>query len=255
MITFHNYVLDRQMQAYSSLLQKIHYRTDLRYFTKKAVQQADIVTAVSQFTANLAKCDLNTDKDIRVIPNGVDEVRFTPDTGRKRGKIFKVLFSGNMTCRKGAHWLPAIAGHLPDDIQIYCATGLRSELPKVMQHPKIRYVNKVPYEDMPAVYQGMDALLMPTTREGLSLAVLEAMACGLPVVASNCSSLPEQVIDQHGGHLCKTGIVRDYADAIISLSNNRVESQAMGQFNRERIESAFRQKDMINAYRQLFDEL
>ncbi len=254
-LTFHNYMLDEEMLAYSSFLQKIHYKTDLRYFTRKALQYSHCLTAVSHFTAQIAQKDLNVKKNIKVIPNGINDTVFFPITNKKLTKTFKVLFSGNMSLRKGAHWLPQIIDILPDHIKIYCATGLRTKIPKNMQHPRIHYLEQVAYKNMPELYQSMDALLMPTVREGLSLAVLEAMACGLPVVSSNCSSLPEQIIEGRGGYLCETGNINEYANAISALAQDRIKSKEMGSFNRQRIEEKFRLDKMINAYQQVFEEV
>jgi len=57
-ITFHNLVLDNFMQQYSSLAQKMHYRTVLRYFTNKSLSRAAAVTSVSHFTAELVRKEL-----------------------------------------------------------------------------------------------------------------------------------------------------------------------------------------------------
>mgnify|MGYP001829095353 FL=1 len=57
-LTFHNYVIDSFMYSYSSFLQRTLYRTDLKLFTRLSLQQADILTAVSNFTADIVKQDL-----------------------------------------------------------------------------------------------------------------------------------------------------------------------------------------------------
>ena len=81
----------------------------------------------------------------------------------------------------------------------------------------------------------MDILLMPTVREGLSLAVLEAMSCGLPVVASNCSSLPEQIDEGLGGFLCPVGDVNMFAERLNYLADSPKIRKNMGQYNREKV--------------------
>jgi glycosyltransferase involved in cell wall biosynthesis len=55
----------------------------------------------------------------------------------------------------------------------------------------VTFTGYVPDGDLPALYSGADAVLMPSLYEGFGFPLLEAMACGAPVVASNCSSLPE----------------------------------------------------------------
>ena len=253
-VTLHNYVLDQAMAPYSSLIQRIHYKTDLRLFTKLSLEKAHMVTAVSQFVADKTKEDMGFKGNIQVIPNGVDETFFIPlNSNRRKTKEFKVLFSGNMTLRKGTHWLPRIVERLPNDIKIYCATGLRNQVPKNMQHSKIEYIERVAHKDMPTLYQSMDALLMPTTREGLSLVVLEAMASGLPIVASDCSSLPEQIVHKKGGYLCRVGDINDFVVRISYLAQNLKRCKEMGEYNRERIEDKYRLKNMINAYQTLFE--
>lgn len=187
-ISFQNYVLDKWMRPYCSFLQKVHYATDLKIWTKLAVQKAKKITAVSKFTARLVQEDLRLSIPVEIIYNGVDTEHFTPNPNKKnRQKEICVFFSGNLTRRKGAHWLPEIAEHLNPHIKIYYTQGLRtrSALPDLAN---LESIGPVSFGDMPDRYRKMDILLMPTVREGLSLAVLEAMACGLPVIASNCSS-------------------------------------------------------------------
>jgi glycosyltransferase involved in cell wall biosynthesis len=57
--------------------------------------------------------------------------------------------------------------------------------------PDVIFTGRVPDEDLPALYSGADCFLMPSLYEGFGFPVLEAMACGTPVVSSNVSSLPE----------------------------------------------------------------
>jgi len=101
----------------------------------------------------------------------------------------------------------------------------------------------------------MDILLMPTVREGLSLSVLEAMACGLPVVASDCSSLPEQIDKGRGGYLCTVGDVDEFAEKLNHLADSPNERKEMGQYNRWKIEKYFTVKKMVNEYKKLFETI
>lgn len=248
-LTFHGYAIDRELFPYSSLLQKIHGRTDLRWFHKLAVERADVITAVSRFTADLAKKDLGITKPIKVIYNGVDEQQFTP-VKKAPSREIKVLFSGNLTRRKGAHWLLPIIQKLDERISIYYTSGLR-EKSQLVQHPRLKPLGRIPHEKMAEVYQQMDMLLFPTVREGLSLAALEAMACGLPIVATDVSSLPEIIIYNQGGFLCPIGNVEAFACSILKLADNAPLRQDMGAFNRARLEQKFTVSRMIDDYRDL----
>lgn len=253
--TFHNYVLDPFMRSYSTTLQRFHYRTDLRWFTRMAVERAAVLTAVSHFTAGLARTDLGIDRPIRVIYNGIDESRFSPPLNwRKDGATVKVLFSGNLTLRKGVEWIIPIAEQLDDGIEILYTQGLRTRT-VLPDHPRLSCLGNVSYEDMADLYRSVDMLLLPTVREGLPLAVLEAMACGLPILATDCSCLPEIVDRDQGGFLCSTGDVAAFADKINFLANSAELRRDMGIANRAKIEMQFTRKRMISAYEDLFSEL
>jgi len=254
-ITFHNYVLDRWMKPYSSWVQRLHYATDLRLWTWLALQKTHTVTAVSHFTARLVQQDLNLSRPIKVIYNGVDVNHFTPapflTSSRKEVRVF---FSGNLTRRKGAHWLPSIARRLRKNVRIFYTQGLRtrSGLPS---DTGLQSVGSVPFEDMPNRYRQMDILLMPTVREGFGLAVAEAMACGLPVVASNCSAIPELIDDGMGGFLCPVGDADAFAEKINLLADSPQLRQEMGEYNRSKVEKQFTIERMVNEYRELFEEV
>lgn len=254
-LSFQNYVLDDWMRIYSSWGQRLHYSIDLRLWTLRAVKKAQAVTAVSEFTAHLARQDLNITRPIEIIYNSVDAGLFAPQSfvNRNRRDI-RVFYSGNLTRRKGATWLPAIASKLQKNIRIFYTQGLRTRntLPSAGNlHP----VGPVPFEEMPNRYNQMDILLMPTVREGLSLAVLEAMACGLPVIASDCSSLPEQIDNRKGGFLCPVGDVDAFAEKINLLADSPQRRKEMGQYNRSKVERLFALEGMVKKYQRLFEKI
>jgi glycosyltransferase involved in cell wall biosynthesis len=253
-LTFHGYALDQAFRAHSSWLQNLHSSTDLRYFTQQAVARAQVITAVSQYTADLVRQDLPCTAPIRVIYNGVDTERFQPALGRRTSAQVQVLFSGNLTRRKGALWLPAIAAHLHPGILVHYTQGLRTRctLPTL---PNLRSVGAVAYTDMPQHYQAADILLMPTVREGFGLAVAEAMACGLPVVASDVSALPELVVEGQGGFLCPVGDVACFAARLNQLADDPVLRRQMGEFNRARASALFNLPRMVRQYHELFNEV
>ena len=254
-ITFHNYVLDRWMRPYSSWLQRIHYTTDLKLFTRLALKKAHTITAVSQFTARLVQQDLKKTFPVRVIYNGVDTNKFTPaSTYDSSPKEIQVLFSGNLTRRKGAHWLPLIAKRLKKNIRIYYTQGLRTKkaMPSITG---LESIGAVPFKEMQALYRQMDILLMPSVREGFGLAVAEAMACGLPMVASNCSAIPELIDDGKGGFLCPVGDVAAFAEKINFLADSPQLRHEMGEYNRSKVEKMFTLERMVKEYRELFEKV
>ena len=111
-----------------------------------------------------------------------------------------------------------------------------------------------PYRHMPELYRQADLLLFPTVREGFGLAAAEAMACGLPVVATDCSSIPELVVHGKSGFLCPVGDAKQFAARINELAESADLRRQMGEYNRARVEEKFTLQRMINEYRELFEE-
>jgi glycosyltransferase involved in cell wall biosynthesis len=258
-ITFHNYVLDPAMRAHSSRLQWIHYRTDLRLFTRRALAMADVVTCVSEQTRTLLVEDLGWRGPVTVIPNGVDTTRFRPAAPSSTGGggsegALTALFSGNTSRRKGFHFLAPLAERLPRDIRLVYTGGL-NEARRVPTAHHLVSLGSVAYPEMPRIYRAADVLLVTSIREGHSLAVLEAMASGLPVVGFNVSSLPEQVANGDGGCLVPYGDLDALATALATLQREPQMRAAMGAYNRQRTCAEFTLERMTDAYHRLFGAL
>jgi glycosyltransferase involved in cell wall biosynthesis len=252
-VTLHNYYLDPEFRGSGSLIQRIHYRTDLRWLTRRAVERADVVTAVSSYIAKLACADLGFRGKIEVIPNGIDLTRFSPSPAAHRG--VRILFCGNMLARKGAHLLAPIAARLLPDIELWIASGLRGAPQRGSCPANVRMLGPVPHAEMPALYHQIDILLLPTLREGFGLVVAEAMASGLPVVATRCSAIPELVDHEKGGFLAAAGDVEQFADYLNRLAQDAVLRKTMGDYNRLRAEARFNEEAMVARYASVFRNL
>ena len=252
-LTVHHIVLDQYMQKYSTLPQRIHYKTGLRWFTKTSLKMANIVTAVSHFTAEMVRTELKYNRPIKVIYNGIDTGQFSPSKKTQHSGM-RVLFSGNPTKRKGFQWLPSIAMKLNHGIAINFTAGLWPNNASV-KADNIKRLGQISLENMPSVYQSHDIFLSPTVREGFGLSVAEAMACGLPVVASNCSAIPELVDHDKGGFLCPVGDVDAFAEKINILADSPRLRKEMGEYNRAKVEKMFTLERMVNEYKDLFEEV
>lgn len=252
-LTFHNYVLDYFMRDYSTLFQKVHYQTDLKLFIRKSLEKAQKITAVSGFLADIIKKDLNIKKDIEVIYNGIDEQQFYPIRKKPANTIIKVFLNGNLTLRKGIQWIIPIIKRLNRHIHIYYTKGLRNKS-RLPAHERLHCIGNIKHKEMQTIYNNMDILLFPTVREGFGLVAAEAMACGLPVVASNCSALPELIDEGKGGFLCSVGNVDQFADRIHLLAENPGMRREFGEYNRVKVENYFTMNRMVHQYKKLFEK-
>ena len=112
-----------------------------------------------------------------------------------------LLFVGTLQARKNVSALirafERLAPELPD-FQLVLAGGITRNSEAIVrdatQSPaaaRIRLTGRVAYQDLPALYAGAQVLVLPSKQEGFGLTMIEAMACGTPVVANDASCLPE----------------------------------------------------------------
>jgi len=253
--TAHGYSLDAFLAPYSSPLQRLHYRTDLRWFVRRSLAVADRVTAVSQYLAGKLQQHLQHPTDIQVIYNGVDETRFQPLLSAScRKQPFRILFCGKLTRKKGADMIVPLAKMLGSDFEIHYVGGGELSTNDIGAG-RVVALGKVPYNKMHELYHSVDALFAPSVREGFGLSIAEAMACGLPVVANNCSAVPELIENGEGGFLCEIGQVEQYAEAFKKLVDAPQLCRSMGEFNRVQVEEKFTLSRMVNQYQDLFESV
>ncbi len=184
-------------------------RLYLRLFTALSCRRANRVIAISQSTANDLHTSLGIPLDkIDVAPPGYDPDVYKPlppdqiaefRTRRNLPDRFW-LFLGTLEPRK----------NLPVLLQAYAALPPSERLPLILAGGKgwdyevifqtierlklgdsVQFPGYLPIEELPFWYNSAEAFLYPSIFEGFGIPVLEAMACGTPVIVSNASSLPE----------------------------------------------------------------
>lgn len=246
----HGYSIDDEHLQRASPLQRLYYRQVLRRTIPAAIRQADRVVVVSRFLAECLQRDgWSSRAPVEVIYNGIDTARFAPAVAGQ-DRPLRVLFVGNPTRNKGFHLLDRIADSLPPQVELLYTRGMRP----VAHRPgaRLRALDPVPYAQMHEVYHQADMLLFPTFREGFGLCVAEAMACGLPVVSTRCSAIPELVDDGRGGFLLPPGDVDGMARALNRLLADAPRRADFGAHNRERALRDFSLPRMLAEYRELF---
>lgn len=180
-----------------------------QYKMPHILERSAAVIAVSESTKHdiVASFGINPDK-IHVVHNGYDEDRFRvveniqpvlSRYGLQRGGYF--LFVGSILRHKNiirlvqafaaldnTHSL-IVAGVNKDNDYLNeilsCAHGLG------LSKDRFHYLEFIPDEDIPYLYNGAVAFVLPSLHEGFGVPIIEAMACGTPVITSNCSAMPE----------------------------------------------------------------
>lgn len=256
-VTEHLNVFDPRYALYKTIAQRAYHELLVRPRERASFRAATVVTCVSQDTAASVASTIMPQRP-RVIPTWVDGSFFKPDSSEPTCAThhpFRLLFVGNPTRRKGADLLPAIMNELGTDFVLHFTSGLRDlkgmKLTANME-PLGRITNLYRLREM---YCDADALLFPSRLEGLSLVILEAMACGKPVIAANISSMPETVIDGVTGMLCPPDNVNSFVSACRRLSTDPMLAYALGKAARERTIRLFDESVVVPQYISLYHEV
>jgi glycosyltransferase involved in cell wall biosynthesis len=253
--TVHHVVHDPAFALYKGHWQALYHRVWVLPLERRILRGAARVVAVSDFTSKQVASVFGI-RTVDVIPNWVDSRLFHPGgDGRTAPHTpFRLLFVGNPSRRKGADLLPRIAAQLGRGFELRFTGGLRR-----LQGAGRLPGNMTPIgpiggrEGMAQIYREHDALIFPSRLEGFGLAAAEAQACGLPVVATRGSALPEVVQDGVGGLLCPQDDVGAFAAACRLLAQDhglwrrlRVDARAWAL---ERLSEAGRAAAYAECYR------
>jgi glycosyltransferase involved in cell wall biosynthesis len=192
----------------------------------RVVRGADAIVANSGDTAGFVQ---RLGAFCRVISPGVDMTAFhpLPDAGAGRAALRRrldlpagplALLVGTLSDRKGADVFAAAVDAAPGWSGVMLGDGpLATALADA--HPNIRQAHSVASKDVPAWMQAADVVVVPSRREPLGLAAVEALACGIPVIASAVGGLKEVVRDEENGLLIPPGDPKALATALGRLED------------------------------------
>jgi glycosyltransferase involved in cell wall biosynthesis len=181
-----------------------------------------------------------------VIPNkGVDLVRFrkeqiSPKLNVNNKNIVRLLYVGRFHPIKGIDYLIEAFAKLNKNYQgvILDIIGITPDKKKYYKKiyeenllEKIRFRGIIPYEEINNYYRKADILILPSLMEGLSNVLMEAMACGLPIVATNVGGNTELVLPGKGGLLIPPKDTISLSNAILKLVKNPDLRKRMGSYN------------------------
>ena len=107
--------------------------------------------------------------------------------------------------------------------------------------------------DVPDVMRGLDCFVLPSLAEGISNTILEAMACGLPVIATDVGGNSELIEAGKTGVVVPAGDVPAMAREIVALATQREKARTMGLDGRKRVEQTFSMTAMVKQYQDLYD--
>ncbi len=189
--------------------------TDINLIPEYDRPRARILATADQAAASITVCAALRDEmiaigadaeKIRVLRNGVDLDVFHPPAERAPNARKKLVSVGHLIERKGHHLVIEALADLPDcELEIAGDGPDFAALQRLAEDlgvaDRTTFLGRVPHEDLAGIYGRADAMVLASSREGWANVLLEAMACGTPVIATAIWGTPEVVAAPEAGVL------------------------------------------------------
>ena len=241
------------------------------------LRAADRVIAVSPHVAEQA-VSLGVDTErVRVIRSGVDAERFHPgDRRQARSRLGieaytpLVVFVGNLEPRKQLdvllHAMVQVRRAVPDARLAIVGSGAAAgadDQTRRLQHlackvdlqEAVRFTGAVDADTLLGWYTAADVFALPSSSEAQGIAALEAMGCGVPVVASAVGGLLSTIDDGHDGYLVPPGDANALADRLVAVLTNRPAQLTLGRAARRKVEQEFSWSSRVAATIEVYREV
>jgi len=196
-------------------------------------------------------------KDRYLLPNFIDDAVFDEkETGEdKNKKHLRAVYVGGITYQKGAHDIVKIAPEFKDIEFVLIGTVLDDFRPLIDNLPdNVRILAPMNSNEVLKELKKSDFFIFLSHSEGFPNAVLEAMAMGLPIVATNVGAIPEMVDDGKGGYIRPPKNIDKIKEAIIKLkSHQNLESLGRYNFNKAKINYSY--SIVINKLCRIYKEI
>lgn len=224
---------------------------------RAAFKCAHAVVANSRAIADRLRVDGMSPDKVSVIANGLDLDAFSPAGPRPIRR--RVLVVANLRPEKGYDVLIEAAARVLSrypDARFECV-GSGPALPELERQIAARGVEHAftmagRQDDVPARLAAADIFVLPSRTESMPNSVLEAMAAGLPVVASAVGGVPEIIRDGHTGLLCAAGDAAALAERLCRLMEDPGFADALGARARQEAHARYSFARMVQAFDSLY---
>jgi len=231
-----------------------------RFHERRALQKADGLISVSQFTADLTNEVFGLQKEFTIIPNAIDTSLFLNESGSpllwRRGGGEVILYFGSLIRKKGLLELPLIFNQViqknpeaqlvlvgkdvPDIVSGNPSTwAMMQELFTAEALSNVSYLGSVPYQKIKEHIKEAAVCVFPTFAEALPVSWLEALALQKPIVASNIGWAKEVITDGIEGFLVHPKADQEYAERILELLGSTQLQESFGIAGRKKVVDHF----------------
>ena len=235
------------------------YRLPRRQILWAAEHAAAIVTVSQSLKQSLVTLGVVADR-ITVLRNGVDLGRFRPlaqaDIRRRMGLTGPVwLSAGNLVELKGVHIVIEALARVTGVTLLIAGSGpregrLRRLADRLAVSDRVRFLGEIPHAELDEYYNAADALVLASSREGMPNVVLEALACGTPVIATRVGGTPELLTAPESGELMQERT----PDAVVSAWH-RMQARKIQRLSTRTFAESFGWAPTIQAQKALYSRV
>lgn len=235
-------------------------QTDPRLIAREEEEyaEADAIAVPTSFAADTFLAHGIKREKLLINPYGVDLDRFRKLSARSQKKTPRILCVGRVGVRKGAPDLLAAFAQIKEDWELRLVGPFDPEAKNILAKASLTRVSvtgPLAGSDLADEYANADIFCLPSLEEGMALVLLQAMASGLPIVATPESGAIDLIRDGEEGLLTPSNQPAFLADALSRLTEDADLRRKMGSAARARVESGFSWNDYtdraIAAYRGL----
>lgn len=257
-ITCHNWLGISSKMKFYKLIDKI------------LLKKFDKIVAVSDILKDEIIRGNIPENKVRVVYNGIDisrlqvisdKLQVKKSLGIKENE--KVIGTvGRLTEEKGYIYLlraaEKVVREFPDTIFLIIGDGQLRDSLKFIVH-SLQLNDKVIFtgirDDIPELLNLIDIFVMPSLKEGMPIALLEAMAAKKPIIASKVGAIPKVIEDGYSGLLVESGNEQELSESIIKLLNNPEKANSLAQNGYEKAKSEFSAKNMAEKYMEVYKSM
>lgn len=217
---------------------------------KTMTSLSDKVLVLNRFSGEYAR-RFAADKVI-IVPNFAD----TKDVFNRESvadKIQQAVFVGHVRREKGAVEMLEAAAHLLD-IQFTLIGPVQKEMKDMVHSSNVELLGSLPHEEVLQLLRKADVFLFPSYTEGFANALLEAMAVGLPVIATDVGANAE-MLENEGGVIISAGDANALIQAIDLLKDNPKRRHAMSCWNLKKVQSTYLRDSVLGKIIEIYEEV
>ncbi|MEK6589623.1 MAG: glycosyltransferase family 4 protein, partial [Nitrospinota bacterium] len=221
-------------------------------------EEADYISVPSRFVYNsFIEKGVNRDKLI-LVPYGVNLNSFKQ--AKKKDKIFRIIFVGNISLRKGVHYLlEAISELRLKDFEVAFIGSISDDAKTILKKYDgyYKYYCNVNHNELYKFYSNSSVFILPSIEEGLAMVIAEAMACGLPVIVTKNTGGEEIVRNGIDGFIIPVRDSEAIKEKILYFYENEDKRQEMGDSAREYIKKFSWDRygdEMVKAYKKVLSK-